>query len=457
MDHQAPGRDGGAVRLEARGDHEPAHRALQAAEAEQQHQPRPVARRDAAAQPEPGQPAREDQADQPAPEAVRPFEPEDALEALQPEAVGSPARIAGWCGRGRRGGSTPPRSSAAGCRGRGAHSMMDRPEPVSRVAPPRATIAQTMAATTSSQTATARDPAIGRGRGAEIGRRGRRRAWRPAYWVDGAGLHPQRRTCRTRRQEWVAPRAMKDQGARGQGALTRPPGRLARPAARPGDGRAGRAPGPLLPPAAGCPCLPPCPAARLPAPPLPASPGTAGPNRASRPAALRPFAPPSAWWSRCGTRHRTSAPWSRRSRPRWPARRTRSFASTTAPPTTPRPAWSRPAAFAARRRPGRLRHARSCGQSAAVVTGVRAARAPWIATLDGDGQNDPADIPRLWARARAEGADTPPPPGAAAALLVAGWRTTRQDTAMKRLHPARRQRACARGCSATRPPTPAAA
>ncbi|HEY8613173.1 MAG TPA: glycosyltransferase family 2 protein [Roseomonas sp.] len=69
-----------------------------------------------------------------------------------------------------------------------------------------------------------------------------------------------------------------------------------------------------------------------------------------------------------------------------------------------------------------LRHAASCGQSAAIVTGIRAARAPWIATLDGDGQNDPADIPRLWARARAEGAET----------LVAGWRTTRKDTATKR-------------------------
>ena len=43
-----------------------------------------------------------------------------------------------------------------------------------------------------------------------------------------------------------------------------------------------------------------------------------------------------------------------------------------------------------------LGHARSCGQSAAIRTGVRAARAGWIATLDGDGQNDPADIPRLW-------------------------------------------------------------
>jgi dolichol-phosphate mannosyltransferase len=44
-----------------------------------------------------------------------------------------------------------------------------------------------------------------------------------------------------------------------------------------------------------------------------------------------------------------------------------------------------------------LRHATSCGQSAAVRTGVRAARGPVIVTLDGDGQNDPAFIPRLYA------------------------------------------------------------
>ncbi|MBI0536637.1 glycosyltransferase family 2 protein [Roseomonas sp. KE2513] len=79
---------------------------------------------------------------------------------------------------------------------------------------------------------------------------------------------------------------------------------------------------------------------------------------------------------------------------------------------------------AARSAPVRLlRHATSCGQSAAVVSGVRAARAPWIATLDGDGQNDPADIPRLWARARTEGKGA----------LVAGWRKTRKDTTTKRL------------------------
>src|SRR3954467_1671409 len=42
-----------------------------------------------------------------------------------------------------------------------------------------------------------------------------------------------------------------------------------------------------------------------------------------------------------------------------------------------------------------LQHSFRSGQSAGVASGVRAARAPWIATLDGDGQNDPADIPKL--------------------------------------------------------------
>ncbi len=42
-----------------------------------------------------------------------------------------------------------------------------------------------------------------------------------------------------------------------------------------------------------------------------------------------------------------------------------------------------------------LRHATSCGQSTAVRSGIKAARGDWIATLDGDGQNDPADIPKL--------------------------------------------------------------
>lgn len=72
-----------------------------------------------------------------------------------------------------------------------------------------------------------------------------------------------------------------------------------------------------------------------------------------------------------------------------------------------------------------LRHARACGQSTAIATGVRAARYPWVATLDGDGQNDPADIPLMLQHVSAGHR----PPGLA---LVAGWRTQRQDTRVRR-------------------------
>ena len=73
-----------------------------------------------------------------------------------------------------------------------------------------------------------------------------------------------------------------------------------------------------------------------------------------------------------------------------------------------------------------LRHRRDCGQSAALATGVRAARHPWIATLDGDLQNDPADIPRLLA---AVSAGQRPK----ALALVMGWRTARRDSLLRRV------------------------
>jgi dolichol-phosphate mannosyltransferase len=71
-----------------------------------------------------------------------------------------------------------------------------------------------------------------------------------------------------------------------------------------------------------------------------------------------------------------------------------------------------------------IRHLSQSGQSTAVRNGVKAARGSWIATLDGDGQNDPADIPSLLdERARA----------ATDVKLFAGWRVTRRDDALKRL------------------------
>lgn len=65
------------------------------------------------------------------------------------------------------------------------------------------------------------------------------------------------------------------------------------------------------------------------------------------------------------------------------------------------------------------------GKSQGVWTGLRAARGEWIVTMDGDGQNDPADIPRLLARAWEKGRD--------ASVLVSGVRVNRKGTLGKRL------------------------
>ena len=69
-----------------------------------------------------------------------------------------------------------------------------------------------------------------------------------------------------------------------------------------------------------------------------------------------------------------------------------------------------------------IRHRQSCGQSTAVCTGVKAAVYPWIATLDGDGQNDPADIPRLY-ETWLEKSRT-----LTNLWMVAGWRNKRYDS-----------------------------
>ncbi len=69
------------------------------------------------------------------------------------------------------------------------------------------------------------------------------------------------------------------------------------------------------------------------------------------------------------------------------------------------------------------RHGRQCGQSTALRTGVRVARSPWIVTMDGDGQNDPGDIPRL-VRALQQQPE---------AVMVCGQRARRRDSALTRL------------------------
>lgn len=73
-----------------------------------------------------------------------------------------------------------------------------------------------------------------------------------------------------------------------------------------------------------------------------------------------------------------------------------------------------------------IRHETSCGQSRAVTTGVLAARHEWIVTLDGDGQNDPADIPRLLG-------DLGNPAHPPNLELLIGWRTRRHDTWLRRV------------------------
>jgi len=73
-----------------------------------------------------------------------------------------------------------------------------------------------------------------------------------------------------------------------------------------------------------------------------------------------------------------------------------------------------------------LRHARNCGQSTGLRSGVRAARADWVVTLDGDGQNDPGDIPKLIDQLR-HGSNP------ANLQLIMGHRAKRQDSWLRRV------------------------
>jgi dolichol-phosphate mannosyltransferase len=73
-----------------------------------------------------------------------------------------------------------------------------------------------------------------------------------------------------------------------------------------------------------------------------------------------------------------------------------------------------------------VRHKGNFGQSAAILTGVREARAPLVATLDGDMQNDPADIMALYgALAQASTAER--------LAMVSGLRLARHDTWLRRI------------------------
>jgi len=72
-----------------------------------------------------------------------------------------------------------------------------------------------------------------------------------------------------------------------------------------------------------------------------------------------------------------------------------------------------------------LQHDRSYGQSVGLRSGVQAARYPWIATLDGDGQNHPGDLPAFW-QARPEGELQQ------LAWLAIGHRVERIDQSRKR-------------------------
>lgn len=70
-----------------------------------------------------------------------------------------------------------------------------------------------------------------------------------------------------------------------------------------------------------------------------------------------------------------------------------------------------------------LHHHRQSGQSTALRNGIKAARAAWVATLDGDGQNDPADIAKLLDAREQAAPDI---------KLFAGWRVQRRDSGSKR-------------------------
>ncbi len=71
-----------------------------------------------------------------------------------------------------------------------------------------------------------------------------------------------------------------------------------------------------------------------------------------------------------------------------------------------------------------IKHLSNAGQSASIRTGILAAANPVIAQLDGDGQNDPADLPKMFEKLGK--------PGESGPALIGGVRTKRKDTGSKR-------------------------
>lgn len=73
-----------------------------------------------------------------------------------------------------------------------------------------------------------------------------------------------------------------------------------------------------------------------------------------------------------------------------------------------------------------LRHIKNSGQSASTVTGVLHAKFAWVATLDGDGQNDPADIPALLQAVQRSYQSNQP-------TMAIGYRNKRNDDGIRKL------------------------
>lgn len=71
-----------------------------------------------------------------------------------------------------------------------------------------------------------------------------------------------------------------------------------------------------------------------------------------------------------------------------------------------------------------IRHLQCCGQSTALLTGIKHAANPLIVTMDGDGQNDPADMEKLLCLYKSSATDS---------LMIVGHRHRRRDGSWRKL------------------------